>query len=172
MLEDNSDAPDPLSIECKLPGLEPVRARRQEGTVFESDELGRLVLCHRGDGQRSVWVGEQRMPDSRFTLLIACEVDEDQAPGAGHAGLVVGARRRQLKDAAACVGMINDKLQQAKLPAKLVMDDLVLTGIFMPPRPMIEPYTLEYQSSLVPGIAFRVFILRGKPKSVRLEIED
>ncbi len=123
-------------------------------------------------GRSSFWFGHQRMPDSRFTLQIVCEVIDDDLPGADHIACVVGLRRNQVRDAAGCVGLINARLRELDLPCMVREDDLVLTAIYLRPRPLLDPcHELEYHASVAPELLVTVAFVGGEPQAVRIDHE-
>ena len=161
---------DPLVVERKLAGIEPVRPRRSTGAIYQSPMLGRLHFVRMAHGQVSFWSGEQRMPDSRFALQIVCEVDSDRLPGPDHVACVVALRRHQVQDAMQCVPLINARLQEQQVFSTVSADDLVLTAIHLPPHPFTDArYELSYRSTSEPKMQFTVTVVRGVPHSVRID---
>lgn len=177
MYEDDPPAPagaaGPLTIRARLGGLEPTRKRRVSGSIYESQTLGRLEFVRMPPDRSSFWFGQQFMPDSNYALQIVCEVDDDDLPGADHIACVVGLRRHQVKDAAACVPLINARLLEVGNPLTLHEEDLVLTAIYLRPRPLVDPcYQLEYHTAKAPELLFTVAFLRGVPRTVRVDCES
>ena len=163
---------DPFFFDYKFGSLEPVRKRRQSGAVHDSPVLGRLEFVRMPPGRSSFWFGHQRMPDSRFTLQIVCEVVDDDVPGPDHVACVVGLRRNQVRDAAACVSLVNERLRELNLPCMVREDDLVLTAIYLRPRPLLDPcHELEYHASVAPELLVTVAFVGGAPQAVRIDHE-
>ena len=161
---------DPLSMHGRLASLEPVRKRRKMGAIFESITLGRLEFVRMPPGRASFWFGHQRMPDSKFTLQIVCEVREDDAPGVDHVASVVTLRRNQVQDAAACLDLLNARLRAMDTDRVAAEDDLVLTAIYLRARPLLDPhYELEYRLPMMPGLLVTVACAYGKPISLRVD---
>ncbi len=163
---------DPFLFDYKFGSLEPVRKRRPSGSTCDSPVLGRLEFVRMPPGRSSFWFGHQRMPDSRFSLQIVCEVVDDDVPGADHVACVVGLRRNQVRDAAACVALVNARLRELNLPCMVREDDLVLTAIYLRPRPLLDPcHELEYHASVAPELLVTVAFVSGKPEAVRIDHE-
>jgi len=161
---------DQLYLERRLTGIEPVRQRRAGGDSFESPLLGRLQFAQMPSGRPSYWHGEIRMPDSRFGLRIVCEVESDRAPGADHIACVVALRRLQLQDAILCAPMINKRLETTLPPRHISADELVLTSIHLPPRPLIDArFELGFRARSCPLLSLVVVFVRGVPRSVRVD---
>lgn len=164
---------DPLAITDRLASLEPVRERRASGSVFESPILGRLEFVRMPHGRSSFWFGHQQMPDSPFTLQIVCEVHEDNTPGVNHVASVTTLRRNQVRDAAACLPMLNARLFEMGYERKVIEEDLVLTAIYLRPQPLLDPcHELEYHVDLKPGVVVTVAFVYGTPLSLRVDRED
>lgn len=160
---------DPLSMHGRLASLEPVRRRRKTGAIFESITLGRLEFVRMPPGRASFWFGYQRMPDSKFTLQIVCEVRDDDTPGVDHAASVVTLRRNQVRDAAACLALLNARLRALDIARVAAEDDLVLTSIYLPAQPLLNPrYDLGYRLHLEPGLAISVAFACGTPLSLQV----
>jgi hypothetical protein len=169
-LSPGAPASDPLTIGSKFAGIDPVRRRRGDGAIFESKALGRLEFVWMPSGRPSFWHGVQRVSDSSTGLTIICEVEGDDPPGADHAACVVAIRRRQVKDAAASVPLVQARLRELRLPADITGDDLQLTGIHLPAKPMITSrQVLEYRAATAPGLQFLVVFLHGKPTAVHVD---
>jgi len=163
---------DPLAIDCKFASVEPVRRRRASGATFESVVLGRLEFVRMPPERSSFWYGHQRMPDSRFTLQIVCEVADDDTPGVDHVATVVSLRRNQVRDAAACLPLLNQRLRELGHPGDVVEDDLVLTAIYLRPKPLLDPcHELEYHVGRHPGMLVTAAFLHGVPLSLRVDNE-
>ena len=163
---------DPLAIECKLASLEPVRKRHASGSKFESAALGRLEFVRMPAGRSSFWFGQQHMPDSRFALRVVCEVVEDNTPGVDHVASVISLRRNQVRDAAACLPLLNGRLHDMGIEDKICEDDLVLTAIYLRAQPLLDPcHELEYHVALRPGLRATIAFVYGVPLSVRVDRE-
>jgi hypothetical protein len=163
---------DPLAIECKFASLEPVRKRRASGAIFESVVLGRLEFVRMAPGRSSFWFGHQRMPDSRYTLQVVCEVIDDNTPGVDHVASVVTLRRNQVRDAAACLPLLNARLRELGMARTVREDDLVLTAIYLRAQPLLDPcHELEYHVAITPGLLVTVAFVYGVPLSVRVDQE-
>ena len=167
------DAPaDPLSLGIRLASSEPVRARRPSGSIFESRSLGRMEFVQMPRDQASFWYGALAMPDSRYSLHLTCEVRSDRYPGPDHVACITAIRRRQVREAYACLAVINDALRDADKPACLNADELILTGIHLPPRPLLDARSeLAFRSRLLPRTLLTVVLTRGRPQSARVERE-
>jgi len=165
-----SAASDPLRIDSKVAGIDPVRKRRGDGAVVESATLGRLEFVQMPTGRPSFWHGVRHMPDSRTGLKIVCEVEHDEPPGADHEASVVAIRRRQIADAQACLALIQARLRELHLPADITAEDLILCGIHLNARPMIGArQVLEYRAPIAPGLEFLVVFQHGKPSAVHVD---
>jgi hypothetical protein len=175
MLEDKTPgagnpASDPVTIGSKLAGIEPVRRLRGDGALYESDTLGRLQFVKMPSSRPSFWHGILPMPDSPTGLKIVCEVERDDPPGADHAACVVAIRRRQFKDAAASLPLIQARLRDMQRSEEVSIDDLRLAGIQLPPKPMIAVrQVLEYRAAPVPRLLFMVVFLHGKASVVHVD---
>ncbi len=164
---------DPLTIVDRLASLEPVRRHRASGTVFESPVLGRLEFVRMPHGRSSFWFGHQQMPDSPFTLQIVCEVRDDNTPGVDHMASVTTLRRNQVRDAAACLPMLNTRLFEMGYERKVLEEDLVLTAIYLRAQPLLDPcHELEYHVDLKPVVTVTVAFVYGTPLSLRVDRED
>jgi hypothetical protein len=163
---------DPLAIECRFASLEPVRTRRASGAVFESVVLGRLEFVRMPPDRSSFWFGHQHMPDSRYSLQIVCEVEDDDTPGVDHVASVVSRRRNQVRDAAACLPLLNARLRDIGMETLVREDDLVLTAIYLRSQPLLDPcHELEYRVALTPNLLVTVAFVYGVPLSVRVDRE-
>lgn len=153
-----------------LLGVPAAWRRRASGETFESKVLGHLEFVRMPAGRRSFWLGRQHMPDSPIELQVVCEVDHEAQPGVDHCAAVVTIRRHQVRDAAACVPLINAQLRSMAQPATLQADDLCLAAIHLGPHPMIDPvYVLEYAAAWQGGeLTASVSFERGVPRSARL----
>jgi hypothetical protein len=161
---------DPLRIDSKVAGLDPVRKRRGDGAVFESSVLGRLEFVQMPANRPSFWHGVQRMPDSGIGLKIVCEVERDEPPGADHEASVVAIRRRQIKDAQSCLALVQGRLRELRLPADITVEDLRLCGIHLSSRPMLGArQILEYRVTPAPGLEFLVVFQHGRPTAVHVD---
>jgi hypothetical protein len=166
----SAHASDPLAIDCKFASLEPVRKRRPSGAIFESVVLGRLEFVRMPPGRSSFWFGHQRMPDSRFGLKIVCEVTDDDTPGVDHVATAVRLRRNQVRDAAACLSLLNKRLRELGHPGDVVEDDLVISAIYLRARPLLDPcHELEYHVARHSGMLVTVAFLHGVPSSLRVD---
>jgi len=164
------DGKDPLAAEPRVASIEPVRPLRPSGAVYVSPGLGRLFFSRGLHGRPSMWHGEQRMPDSRFALQILCEVEGDRLPGPDHVACVISLRRYQVKDAMACVPLINEELRRHRDLRRVDAEDLVLTLIHLPAHPLSDPlYDLVYRVVTAPELQFTVAFERGNPRAVRLD---
>jgi hypothetical protein len=168
---------DDLFLEPPLPGLEPVRKARPCGEIFESPMLGRLEFARMPSGRPSFWRGELRMPDSRYALQIVCEVDGDDLPGSDQTACVTAFRRLQVQDAMLCAPLINERLRELKISRNfsrnIGADDLVLTLIHLPPRPLAAArFELGFRAPSIPHLSFTVVFVRGTPRSVRVDSDN
>jgi hypothetical protein len=166
--------PDPIAASSaagyRLASLEPTHRRRASGAIIHSQVLGRLEFVRLPPGRNSFWLGRLKMPDSPLELQLICEVEHEDVPGVDHAAAVITIRRHQVKDAAACLPLVNTRLREMGLRATLDTDDLFLTAIHLPPRPMFDPLcALEYQAELrgMPLIV-TVGFERGTPRTVHI----
>jgi hypothetical protein len=167
----------PLANDLDAPFLErrftfpqPARPLRAAGEIHESPMLGRLEFAPMPQGRPSFWRGEQRMPDSRFALQIVCEVEGDDLPGSDQAACVTAFRRLQVQDAMLCAPLINERLRALKIDCTVGADDLVLTLIHLPPRPLTDArFELGFRSASAPGLVFTVVFVRGTPRTVRID---
>ena len=160
---------DALLLE-RLCLLEPARAPRPEGDIHESQMLGRMRFVPMPVGRPSFWRGELRMPDSRYTLLIVCEVTNDELPGSDQAACVTAFRRLQVQDAVLCTPLINARLRELQVGRTISPDDLVLTMIHLPSRPLTATrYELGFRAPALAQLAFTVVFLHGRPNSVRID---
>jgi hypothetical protein len=161
---------DQLLLDFKLAGVEPVAPQRACGDVFESPVVGRLEFAPMPHGRPSFWHGEQRMPDSRFTLKVVCEVEGDRRPGADQMACVVAFRRLQVQDAMLCAPLINARLQQLRPSRFVTADDLVLTSIHLAPHPLTDArFELGFRARSKPQMQFTVVFVQGAPRSVRID---
>jgi len=164
---------DPLGVAGRFASLEPVRKRRNSGAIFESVVLGRMEFVRMPPGRSSFWFGRQQMPDSPFTLQIVCEVLDDHLPGVDHVASVVTLRRNQVRDATACLPLLNAKLRELGMERVIAEDDLVLTAIYLRAQPLLDPcHELEYHATLSPGLVVTAAFAYGTPLSVRIDQED
>jgi hypothetical protein len=171
-LPTSAHANDPLAIDCQFASLEPVRKRRPSGAIFESVVLGRLEFVRMPPGRSSFWFGHQRMPDSRVSLQVVCEVMDDDTPGVDHVASVVTLRRNQVRDAAACLPLLNVRLREMALPATVAEEDLALTAIYLRAKPLLDPcHELEYHVARHPGMLVTVAFVHGEPMSLRVDRE-
>ena len=121
-------------------------------------------------GRPSYWFGQIHMPDSRFALKIVCEVEADRAPGPDHIACAVAIRRLQVQDAMVCEPLINARLQELRPARRVSADDLVLTAIHLPPRPLIDArFELGFRARSAPDLSLTVVFARGAPASVRID---
>ncbi|HEY4037642.1 MAG TPA: hypothetical protein VGM15_02375, partial [Burkholderiaceae bacterium] len=161
---------DDLYLNPPLAGVEPVRAQRPCGEVYESPLMGRLEFSRMPYGRPSFWRGEMWMPDSRYPLQIVCEVEGDDVPGSDHVACVTAFRRLQLQDAMVSAPLISERLRELKIPRSLATDDLVLTLIHLPPRPLTAArFELGFRAPALPKLSFTVVFVRGTPRSVRVD---
>jgi hypothetical protein len=161
---------DELFLDPPLAGLEPVRAPRPSGQVCESPMLGRLEFSRMPYGRPSFWRGEMWMPDSRYPLQIVCEVEGDELPGTDQTACVTAFRRLQVQDAMLCAPLINERLRELKIARSVTTDDLVLTLIHLPPRPLAAArFELGFRAPALPKLSFTVVFVRGTPRSVRVD---
>jgi hypothetical protein len=166
----SASAFDPLAIECKLAGLEPARRRRASGAIFESVVLGRLEFVRMPQGRSSFWFGHQHMPDSPHSLQVVCEVEDDNTPGVDHVASVITLRRNQVRDAAACLPLLNARLRGIGIDNVVREDDLVLTAIYLRSQPLLDPcHELEYHVALDAGLLVTVAFVYGVPLSLRVD---
>ena len=164
---------DDLMLEPRLAGLEPVRAPRPSGELYASPMLGRLEFARMPQGRPSFWRGQMRMPDSRFALQIVCEVEGDDLPGSDQAACVTAFRRLQVQDAMLCAPLINERLRELQMPREISPDDLVLTLIHLPPRPLSAArFELGFRALTIPHLSFSVVFHRGMPRSVRVDSDS
>ena len=163
---------DDLMFESRLAGLEPVRAPRPSGELYASPMLGRLEFARMPQGRPSFWRGQMRMPDSRFALQIVCEVEGDDLPGSDQVACVTAFRRLQVQDAMLCAPLINERLRELQMPREISADDLVLTLIHLPPRPLSAArFELGFRAPSIPGLTFTVVFVRGTPRVVRADTD-
>jgi hypothetical protein len=161
---------DPLALGSRLASLEPVRKRRNSGAIFESVVLGRLEFVRMPPDRSSFWFGYQHMPDSKFSLQIVCEVHDDNTPGVDHVASVVTLRRNQVRDAAACLPLLNARLREMGVDRTMVEDDLVLTAIYLRAQPLLDPWhELEYHLALQTGLVVTVGFAYGTPLTLRVD---
>jgi hypothetical protein len=161
---------DDLFLGPPLPGVEPVRAQRPSGEVYESPLMGRLEFSRMPYGRPSFWRGEMWMPDSRYPLQIVCEVEGDDVPGSDQVACVTAFRRLQVQDAMVSAPLINERLRALKIPRSLATDDLVLTLIHLPPRPLAAArFELGFRAPALPKLSFTVVFVRGTARSVRVD---
>jgi hypothetical protein len=161
---------DPLLVEIKIAGLEPVRPQRPGGEIYESPMMGRLEFARMPYGRPSFWHAVHRMPDSRFTLQIVCEVESDRLPGADQEACVTAFRRLQVQDAIRCAPLINARLQELRPSRKVRVDDLVLTSIHLPPHPLTDArFELGFRATSMPELQFTIVFVHGVPHSVRID---
>lgn len=160
---------DPL-VEQRVCGVEPAASRRPAGELHESTMLGRLEFFPMPYGRPSFWRGEQQMPDSRYPLRIVCEVEGDEPPGCDQAACVAAFRRSQIQDAMLSAPLINARLGELQLDRTIGADDLVLTSIHLPPRPLVHArFELAFRAPAIPHLLFTVVFLRGIARSVRID---
>ena len=161
---------DQLLVERGVCGVEPVRAPRPAGDLYESTMLGQLQFFPMPYGRPSFWRGEQQMPDSRYPLRIVCEVEGDGLPGCDQAACVAAFRRSQIQDAMLSAPLINARLGELQLGRTIGADDLVLTSIHLPPRPLVHArFELVFRAPAIPHLLFTVVFLRGIARSVRID---
>jgi len=161
---------DELFLEQRLGALEPVAPQRAGGEVFESPMLGRMEFARMPRGRPSFWRAEQHMPDSPFSLQVLCEVEGDELPGADQVACVVAFRRLQVQDAMLCAPLINARLREMVPVRTVSVDDLVLTSIHLPPRPLTEArFELGFRATSARHLRFTVVFARGIPRSVRID---
>jgi hypothetical protein len=161
---------DPLTIGSKFAGLEPVRRRRGDGAVHESKTLGRLQFVWMPAGRPSFWHGALPGADGGTELKLVCEVEGDEPPGADHAACVVAIRRRQRKDAEACIGLVRARLRTMQSPLEPEASDLQLVGIHLPPKPMIAArQVLEFRIAAAPALLFLAVFVHGRPSAVHVD---
>jgi len=164
---------DPAGIAGRFASLEPVHERRNTGAIFESPVLGRLEFVRMPPGRSSFWFGQRHMPDSQFTLQIVCEVTDDHVPGVDHVASVITLRRNQVRDATACLPLLNARLRDMGMECAMAEDDLVLTAIYLRAQPLLDPcHELEYHVPLSPGIVVTASFAYGAPLSVRVDQQD
>jgi len=164
---------DDLLLETRVAGVEPVRPLRPSGEIYESPMLGRLEFARMPHGRPSFWRGEMRMPDSRYGLQIVCEVESDELPGSDQTACVTAFRRLQVQDAMLCAPLINERLRELNIERGISADDLVLTLIHLPPRPLSAArFELGFRASSIPNLSFTVVFIRGKPRSVRIDSDS
>jgi hypothetical protein len=164
---------DDLVLEPRVAGLEPVRALRPSGEIYESPMLGRLEFFRMPLGRPSFWSGEMRMPDSRYGLRIVCEVDADDLPGSDQAACVTAFRRLQVQDAMLCAPLIRERLRELQIGPSICADDLVLTLIHLPARPLSAArFELGFRAPRIPHLSFNVVFMRGTPRSVRVDSDS
>jgi hypothetical protein len=161
---------DELLVEPRIAGFDPVRERRPSGEIYESPMLGRLEFARMPQGRPSFWRGEMRMPDSRYALQIVCEVEGDDLPGSDQTACVTAFRRLQVQDAMLCAPLINERLRELQMPRGVTADDLVLTLIHLPARPLsASRFELGFRALSLPHLSFNVVFARGTPRSVRID---
>jgi hypothetical protein len=161
---------DDLLVGPPIAGIEATRFQRASGDVYESSMLGRLEFSRMPYGRPSFWRGEMCMPDSRYPLQIVCEVEGEDLPGSDQVACVTAFRRLQVQDAMVCAPLINERLRELKIPRSLATDDLVLTLIHLPPRPVTAArFELGFRAPALPKLSFTVVFVRGTPRSVRVD---
>jgi hypothetical protein len=161
---------DEMLLEPRIAGLEPARERRPSGETFESPMLGRLEFARMPQGRPSFWRGAMRMPDSRYSLQIVCEVEGDDLPGSDQAACVTAFRRLQVQDAMLCAPLISERMRELQMPRGVSADDLVLTLIHLPARPLSAArFELGFRAPSIPHLSFNVVFMRGTPRSVRID---
>ena len=164
---------DELLVEPRLAGLEPVRTLRPSGEIYELPMLGRLEFARMPQGRPSFWRGQMRMPDSRYGLQVVCEVEGDDLPGSDQAACVTAFRRLQVQDAMLCAPLINERLRELQIGRSICADDLVLTLIHLPPRPLSATrFELGFRAPPIPRLSFNVVFMRGTPRSVRIDSDS
>jgi len=157
----------------RIHGLEPTREPRPEGDIHESQMLGRMQFVPMPAPRPSFWRGELCMPDSRYTLQIVCEVAGDELPGSDQAACVTAFRRLQVQDAVLCAPLINQRLRELQIGRTIIPDDLVLTMIHLPVRPLTAArYELGFRAPVLPQLAFTVVFVHGAPRSVRIDSDS
>jgi hypothetical protein len=161
---------DDLLVEPRVAGLEPVRTLRSSGEIYESPMLGRLEFSRMPHGRPSFWRGQMRMPDSRYALQLVCEVEGDDLPGSDQAACVTAFRRLQVQDAMLCAPLISERMRELQMARGVSADDLVLTLIHLPARPLSAArFELGFRAPSVPHLSFNVVFVRGTPRSVRID---
>ena len=82
-------------------------------------------------------------------------------------------RRLQVQDAMLCAPLINERLRELNIERGISADDLVLTLIHLPPRPLSAArFELGFRTSSIPNLSFTVVFIRGKPRSVRIDSDS
>jgi hypothetical protein len=166
-------AVDELFLEAPITGLQSARPARASGDVYESSMLGRLEFSRMPYGRPSFWRGEMWMPDSRYPLQIVCEVEGDDLPGSDQVACVTAFRRLQVQDAMVCAPLINERLRGQQGARSVTADDLVLTLIHLPPRPLATArFELGFRARALPNLSFTVVFVRGTPRSVRVDSDS
>lgn len=164
---------DRLYEERRVTGITPEPTRRPSGSAIDIPQLGRLVFAQMPQGRPSFWHGEIPQPDSRFSLKVVCEVENDSTPGADHVACVAAIRRLQVQDAMLCAPRINQRLELLRARHRVNADDLVVSGIHLSPRPLIDArYELSFKDITLPDVSFTVVFRRGEPHAVRIESES
>ena len=164
-LEDLFVLPAPGSLGAPQP-------RRPSGEIYESPMLGCLEFFGMPQGRPSFWRGDMWMPDGRWPLQIVCEVTGDELPGSDQVACVTAFRRLQVQDAMLCAPLINEQLKERQIAVTIGVDDLVLTLIHLPPRPIADArFELGYRATSIPQLTFTVVFARGAPRSVRIDCD-
>jgi hypothetical protein len=153
----------------RFASLEPMPRKRATGDVRELPILGRMVFTRMPDDVQSFWQGNQAVSDSPYTLEIVCDVVGDRAPGAGHEARLVAMRLCQLPETLAALGLINGCRSELHMPRPVGIRELVVTGIHLPARPLLDPWCQRtYRSIALDGNSIAVVFALGVPVSVRI----
>lgn len=164
---------DRLYEERRATGIAQEPKRRPTGDRVDIPQLGRLYFAQMPHGRPSFWHGEIQQPDSRFSLKIVCEVENDLPPAAEHVACIAAIRRLQVQDAMLCAPRINQRLETLQARHRVHADDLVVSGIHLSPRPLVDArYELSFRDRTVPDVTFTVVFRRGEPQAVRIESDS
>jgi hypothetical protein len=164
------DLEEELFVLPPLVGTGALKPQRPSGEVYESPMLGRMEFFGMPQGRPSFWRGEQWMPDCRWPLQIVCEVAGDDLPGSDQMACVTAFRRLQVQDAMVCAPLINARLKELQIAVAVAVDDLVMTLIHLPPRPLVDArFELGFRATSIPPLSFTVVFVRGAPRAVRID---
>ena len=158
-----------LPLGVRFASLEPMAPRRATGDIVESLILGRMAFTSMPEGVCSFWRGIKDVPGSPFPLEVVCDVVGDRAPGAGHEARLAGMRLCQVTETLAALGLINRRLSDLQVPKVVGIRELVVTGVRLPARPLIDPRSERtYRSASLAEISVTVVFALGVPASARI----
>jgi hypothetical protein len=128
-----------------------------------------MVFTRMPDDAQSFWQGIQDAPGSPYPLEIVCDVVDDRAPSAGHEARLVGMRLCQVPETLAALGLINRSLSDLQVPRPPGIRELMVTGIHLPARPLLDPWCQRtYRSVALGEISVTVVFALGVPVSARV----